>query len=195
MDKAKKYCTVDPPFPEQGFGAIIVSTRPNRLPLPLPFDYIAPTLSELSKLIGFYRKILITESPQDDFAEFCILLPLILDRRIPLRKEHWEHPDISYSPTDYIKPFFNAVDEPEMHSLIVTPSLDKDIWRFRSALPVPASTPDSVIDHFLMYSNWPVSIAAKNVGVYRFLVPKNYDWVRMKVLGGKLPRFDKRREN
>lgn len=187
---AREFCTIDPPFPVSGFAALLLVSAGGGEKTFIPYDHLVPSLEQVASGAHVYMHHIEEEDDSIAVEDVCVVMPVVLDRRYPLRREFWESPDSDFGMREQAMPFLKACDMPEMYSLLVTPYLSEEgLWQFRAALPILNTTPDISLERFMLHSTWPVSEQAKYAAVYRLSVSRIFNWATGQVVNRPLERF------
>jgi hypothetical protein len=96
---------------------------------------------------------------------------------------------------DRLRLFKKAADKPELYKLLVTPSFLEETWTFEAALPFFISSPLTLIERFMLSSDWPVAQEAKFSAFYTFGKPLRFNWRTKAIIPQASEKSDNPRYN
>jgi hypothetical protein len=177
MAEITEYCSEDVSYPIVAHAAVLSVSRPDGSILLFPNRKVHVKVDDIVKDIKELELSLTKDGDTYSVLESCIILPLRLFRRFPLKKEYWANPSESFADTNRSTPFVKAIYNPSLFTMLITPSKEGDVWRYHAALPIPVSATDTVIEQFMLHSDWPVAETAKQCAIYTIEQPFLYDWI------------------
>ncbi len=172
------YCSEDVAYPIAANAALLSISRPNGSIVLYPCRKVHVQIEEIVRDIKELETVLTSDGERYSILESCIILPLRFSRLLALKKEYWSNPTETFADANRSNPFVKSIYNFQMFSMLVTPSKDGDVWRYLAALPLPNSTSDSLIEQFMLHSDWPVAETAKHSALYSLEQPFVYNWVR-----------------
>lgn len=173
-----KYCSYTPDFPKNAFMIIshlIHKSLPHDYIQKYPFinlvsnlDEIVEDLSDLSKYADSKGEMIVTDT--------CTVVPVSFHSLYELHEEFWMKPTHHYDPDDRIKLLIQAISQYEMYKLLVTPHIEDKIETVAAAIPFYLSAENTLIEKFMLTSDWPVDAKAKYAAFYLFNEPRRFNW-------------------
>jgi len=177
MTELIDYCSEDVSYPIVAHAALLSVSRPDGSILLFPNRKVHAQVDDIVKDIKELESSLTKDGDSYSILESCVVLPLRLSRRFPLKKEYWSNPTESFTDTSRSTPFVKAIYNPSLYTMLITPSKEGDVWRYLAALPIPISVSSTVIEQFMLHSDWPVAETAKQCAIYTIEQPFLYDWI------------------
>ena len=185
MKKETKYCTYSPNFPEKAF--VVIVHLAHKL---LSRDYVrnyplinlVPSLDEVVRDISDFSKYA-NKTGELIVENICTVVPVTFNSLYPLRKEFWMSPTQHYDPQERIKLLMQAISKFEMYKLLATPYEEDRIETVAATIPFYLSADDSLIEKFMLTSDWPVDNKAKYAAFYLFNKPQSFNWMTKEVSG------------
>lgn len=177
MSESINFCSEDVSYPIVTHAAVLSVAKPDGSVLLFPNRKIHVQVESIVRDIKELEAVLTKDGETYSILQSCIILPLRLSRLLPLKKEYWANPTAIFAESNRSSTFMKAIYNPSLFTMLVTPSKEGDIWRYLAALPIPISSSDSVIEQFMLHSDWPVAETAKQCSIYTIEQPFLYDWV------------------
>lgn len=173
-----RYCTYTPDFPKDAYMIIAhinhKSLSRNNIQK-YPFinlvtspDEIIKDMSDLSKYADSKGEMFIEET--------CTIVPVTFHSLFLQREEFWGNPTQHYDQQDRIKLLIGAISQFEMYKLLATSYIENKIKTVAAAIPFYLSADNSLIEKFMLTSDWPVDAEAKHAAFYLFSQPKRFNW-------------------
>jgi len=179
-----EYCTLDIEYPKTAFICFLFYLKDSLPQAILRISHIFTSKDEASYYIGKYIESARAKIKLE-IHDITILIPLYFQSLYPLKKEYWRKPTQKYE-DDSIKlmrVFFPVLEKPEFYKLLVTPLLIQDNkWIFRAAAPFLISADKSVIERFLLTSDWTIDTRVKNAALYTFGEPSSFNWKTKEII-------------
>lgn len=178
MNKDIKYCSVNPDFPKDAYMIITHITHKSlyrSYVQKYPFINLVTTLDEIVSDINDFSKFADNKS-KIIVEDICTIVPVSFHSLFPLRKEFWKSPIQKYASQDRVKLLINAISNFEMYKLLATPYIENEFETVAAALPFYISADNSLVEKFMMASDWPVDRKAKYAAFYLFNKPKRFNW-------------------
>lgn len=182
MNKNIKYCSITPSFPKNAWmiTIFILSVTEEKVIGTYPLTNLSISFEEISldiKQLTEYNK----KENKIKVGEFVSILPVAFESLYPLRKEFWGNPSSHFDADDRIRLLREAATQPIFYKLLVTPNILNNIWVYSAALPFFISSNNSLIEKFMLTSDWPVTPLAKYAAIYSLGEPKKYNWITKEV--------------
>lgn len=191
MKKDFNYCTYTPDFPKNAYMTIAHfhnKALPNDYLYRYPFINLVTSLDEIVRDMTDFstaarkEKVLI--------EDICTIVPVTFHDLYPQREEFWGIPTQHYDPQDRIKLLIQAVSQYKMYKLLATAYIDNKIKTVAAAIPFYLSADNSLIERYMLTSDWPVDPKAKYAAFYLFNKPIRFNWKT-----GKITSLEISREN
>lgn len=173
-----RYCTYTPVFPKNAYMIIAhinhKSLSRNNIQK-YPFINLVTSPDEIIKDISDLSKY--ADSKGEMFIEdTCTIVPVTFHSLFLQREEFWGNPTQHYDPDDRIKLIIQAISRFEMYKLLTTSYIENKIKTVAAAIPFYLSADNSLIEKFMLTSDWPVDAKAKYAAFYLFNNPKSFNW-------------------
>jgi len=181
-----KYCSLDPDFPEHAFICTLILNKENKIRAPFFLNQVYTNLKELGTEINKISSELVSK-PGWQVEENALITEITFVKLYPLKREYWGKPLLDYTFESRDQNLEAALLKPEMHFLLVTPSLfiEKDkSWYLTAPIAFLKSASDKTIEKFMLTSNWPVEERAKSAAIYHFSHDLLYNWQTHKTFFG-----------
>jgi len=177
MDKDIKYCSVIPDFPKNAWMVtiFILSVKDYKVIGTYPLTNLFVNLDELSldmKQLTEHN----SKKNKIKIAELVSILPVTFESLYPLKKEYWDNPGSHFDTDERIRLLRNAVEKPGFYKFLVTPDIIDNVWVYSAALPFFISSDNSLIEKFMLKSDWPVTPLAKYAAIYLLGKPCIFNW-------------------
>lgn len=140
-----------------------------------PFINLVTTLDEIVRDINDFSKYADKEG-DIVIEDICTIVPITFHSLFPLRKEFWKSPTQHYDSNDRIKLLIQAISKYELYKLLVTPSTENNFKNVSAAIPFYLSADNSLVEKFMLTSDWPVDPEAKYAAFYLLNKPKIFNW-------------------
>jgi hypothetical protein len=99
-----------------------------------------------------------------------VIVPITFRSDVPLFKKYWKNPSVEISVIDRMEMFCNAINEPPLYEMMITPDIIKDKEGtkiiFRTASVLKNNSPQKDIESFMLTSKVHVSPEAKTAAIY-----------------------------
>ncbi len=178
MKKDVHYCSYTPDFPIEAY--MIIANLVHRL---LPKDYIQkyPFTNLVTTLDEAVRDIIdlskYADTKREIFIEdFCTLVPVTFHSLFPQREEFWGNPSQNYDTQTRTNLINQAVSRFELYKLLATAYIENGTKTIATAIPFYLSAENSLVEKFMLTSDWPVDPEAKYAAFYLFKEPKRFNW-------------------
>ncbi len=167
---------MDPEFPRQAYMMFVFMVSEGTMIGVYPLSTIFASPREAAIAV---RELVASSAERDiTVPEVGILVPVVLDRLLPMKEEYWDNPTQSYGIPERMNVFLPVANQPQMYKLLVTPShYEKGTWYFSAVLPLLLSAGDDLIEKFMTTSDHPVDTRAKHAAIYLFQSPVSFNWV------------------
>lgn len=178
MKKDYKYCTYTPNFPKDAYMIIAHITHKSlsrSYVRKYPFINLVTTLDEVVSDINDFSKFADNKS-EIMLEDICTIVPVYFHSLFPLREEFWKSPTQNYDAQERIKLLSQAISKFEMYKLLATPHIENEFETVAAAIPFYLSADNSLIEKFMLTSDWPVDPKAKYAALYLFNKPKRFNW-------------------
>lgn len=186
----EQFCTLDPVYPSEAYIVVLAISKAetNELrflfPMPTIYSSIDEIAQSIEKTIDETSQNSLHEEGELMVLDTAIVLPINLHEYYPLKKEFWNNPARHFDTQDRIKLFNKVISNPRLNMLLVTPSYFSDRekkWYLSATLPLRLSYEDKEIENFMLSSDYPVDIRAKNAAIYSFGRPLRLKWATMEL--------------
>lgn len=178
MNKDIKYCSVHPDFPKNAYMIIAHITHKSlsrSYVRKYPFINLVTTLDEVVSDINDFSRFADNKS-KIIVEDICTIVPVYFHSLFPLREEFWKNPAQNYDAQERIKLLNQAISKFEMYKLLATPHIENAFETVAAAIPFYLSADNSLIEKFMLTSDWPVDPKAKYAAFYLFDKPKRFNW-------------------
>jgi len=183
--KIKKYCSITPQFPKEGFIPFLRVTTEESIVAYLPLYLLCTSLADIQTSV---EKIAdeITEAPLT-LEETALFLPVVFGGLVPLKRAYWENESVLYSNESRMRLFLSALSNFPMYNVLITPwKLKRSVHEFAAAIPLYKSADQKNVEKFMLHSDFPVDEKAKYAALYSFGEPFTINWTTGERLPDKL---------
>lgn len=169
-----QYCSKNYPYPVKAFTTFFYVLNDSSM-LYYPTTRIYTSINDIAGEGDFVEN---TFPDRENMAlsDTAIALPLDLERLYPLKKDFWAKPTLHYDHLHRLKLFMKMLEQSDFYRLVVTPIKNSGEISYVGALPIMSNTPDSVIEQFMMTSDFPVEETAKFAAIYKVGKPMTINW-------------------
>lgn len=175
----KEYCSKKPKFPNTAYISFIFYGKPGKI-LMFPMYQIYEDIDSVDKSINELIDDLKHRESTIKIPEETIVLPISLDKEIPLERKYWEGEHQNYSFDERTHLFLQLLDKPDFYQLFVLPTTyfkDTDLFKLVGVLPIKkVSNADDEAIKFLQNSDYEVDERASASAIYSIGKPMRYNW-------------------
>ena len=167
--KGVRYQTIEVKYPRQLYLVGVFVYRKDRL-LPIILFEAYPSVDLACK----DAKIVIKQLNKENkvVKDAALIIPISYQSDVPLVKKYWDNPTINIGAIDRMVMFCDAVNEPNLHDLLITPRITKikgkNNFIYRTASVFHKNPTPVEIAGFLISSKFEVTPEAKNAALYTF---------------------------
>lgn len=176
--KTKKYCYKEVDFPKHGFIGYIYATNNQDISILYPLPQLCKHHEDIAR-----EALSIIKTRKDLFIPpEVIVIPAQLHKLYPLKKIYWENPVEKYDLLERSRSFLKPLKNFNFYELLVTPWFQKNQITFAAGVCFSIGADYHEIESFMLHSNMPVDIKAKNAALYTFERPFCYELTNKKII-------------
>ncbi|MFC1626770.1 hypothetical protein ACFL1P_01040 [Patescibacteria group bacterium] len=169
-DQPEKYCYLNPKYPSKAYLGFMTIMKQKNISLIYPFMHLFSTLKHFQQDALVFIKSM--EKKNIQVNHHAMIYPITLTEIFPLKKSYWDNSTIKYSNEKRIHLLVKSAQFYAFYKLVVTPiNLESKKPIYLPAFPITLQTPDTIIEQFMIHSDFPVDKVAKFAGIYRFNKP------------------------
>lgn len=176
-----KYCYLEPPFPKTGYIVGAFLSTPSTLKSLYPMTNFFKDLDEVSFQMMKFADDLKAKSVFRVYNE-CMAIEVEMTKLFPLERKYWENEkvgSIKYDEISRARSFIQYLRKPAFYEVLVTPYLSRKtkIWDFYSSLPTLLNSSATILEQFMLTSDFPVYSGAKHAAIYKYKGELQFDWM------------------
>lgn len=173
---SKKYCSVVPYFPKKAFFFCLFLKGDNASTF-LPAFPIIDNRDDIATTIMEFVDYLRDEKDIEVMSE-SIIIPIEYNKSFALKREFWEGNHEQFALESRFYEFLGLLDHPELHKLLVLPSLleEGNNFMLEAALPLKYNVSRKEITNFMQHSDYVVDERASSAAIYTIGKLFRYNW-------------------
>ncbi|MFA6518600.1 MAG: hypothetical protein WCV93_03015 [Candidatus Shapirobacteria bacterium] len=177
--KTKKYCYLEPEFPDEGFLALVLVVNKEEKKLLTPMKPLFGSTQEAINYVTAQEKA-IKKIGYEILG--TVLYGLKLKNKVPLIRDYWEKGEGKIGEVEASRAFMKFMKNPRLYQVLVVPR-EKG---FVVAYPFYVSDDTKIVEDFMYLSKEVVDMRAKNAMMYTIETSFGVNWEDKKLRENKM---------